>query len=301
VRVIARTGAQLAQWTSPRQITAAAFDGTRLAIADRAAITSFDVGLVQTSSGFLVEECASGVLLSCGRFVCGNADDSAHVFYTFDLATGAEIARSISNYWGGTLMRRVPGVEAFATVSVGYSPADFFYYRAEPSGRAVLGAESPYHGAFAVNEVYAFHGSPALYMVTSEGRYLRLDDCLGATYPAPATGCLTLDGTLGTLIGTETFVAMETGADGKLYTLTGTPSPSYTDTPCTSGCRVQRIDLDTHLVLAQVSLPSSSGIRKTVRLRHDPWAGRVLLGNPTGCSTSYPYACTGFSVVIAAY
>jgi hypothetical protein len=76
VRLIGRDGGQLAQYTSPRQINASAFDGTYLAVADTAAVVALEpASLTQHSSVFVTEACATGVFISGHRFVCGPAND----------------------------------------------------------------------------------------------------------------------------------------------------------------------------------------------------------------------------------
>lgn len=294
----ARSGAELARWVAPREIRSASFDGELLAIADRAAVTALDASLAVVSTTFLTEECASSVAVSCGHFVCGPSNDWDRIFYTYDLASGGEIARSMPETYNGIPMRRVPGVDAFLTASVSLSPSDFHFYRVDPDGTAVFTTESPYHGDFAVTDVYAFRGYPATHVVTHEGRMLRIDECLGAMGWGASGRCLELDGSLGTLRTGERFLAMDTGADGMLYAIAGTGGTFSSDPLCPTGCRLQRIDAEARTIVSERTLTAPP---RNARLRHDAWGGRVVLGGGSSCSTSYPYACSGWAISVAAY
>jgi hypothetical protein len=247
---------------------------------------------------FVTEECLSGVLVSCGRFVCGPANDWNRIFYTYDLASGVELAKSSPYTYNGTPMTRVPGREAFITVTTNLSPSDFHFYRVDSGGAAVFTAESPYHGDFPITNTYAFRGRPATHLVNSDGRFLKLTGCATAV-SNPATDCLVQDGTLGTLKTSEYFAGMETGGDGYLYGVV-TTAPSWGSPICAAGCRVQRVDMTTRTIASETALPTTS-IHKNLRLRHDAWSGRAIIAGDSTCSASYPYDCTGWSVWLAAY
>jgi hypothetical protein len=203
---------------------------------------------------------------------------------SYDVDSGVELRRS----------------DKYITVTVNISPPDFHFYRVDADGKAVFTTESPYHGDFAITNTFAFRGRPATHLVTHEGRFLKLDGCLTATSSYPPSGaCLVKDGVLGTPQTSQSFFAMETGGDGYLYAIAGTYG-GYGTTPCTSGCSVQKIDLEQRIIVSQAALPST-GIAQGFRLRHDGFTGRAIVGGSSSCSTSYPYTCSGWRLWAAAY
>src|SRR5262245_27746066 len=80
-----------------RQITAAAFDGTTLVIADAAALTVMTPSLEVGPSVLVTETCVAGVLVSGKRFVCGPANDWDRIFYTYDVGAAAPAQMAVSS------------------------------------------------------------------------------------------------------------------------------------------------------------------------------------------------------------
>jgi hypothetical protein len=289
VRLVSRDGAAMAHWTSPREITAAAFDDAYVAVADRAALTGLNHSLAEVSSALLTEPCAAGVIVQEHRFVCGPENDWDRVFYTYDLATGSELARSSPETYNGIPMTRVPGADAFITVTLDITPADYHLYRLSESGRAEFINESPYHGDFPANGTYAFVGSPATHLITHEGLLLRFDACTDAPRDP---GCFARDGLLGTLRRGETFASMATGQAGLLYALVDGSGALPGDARCATGCVVQQIDIARRAVAHEVAW--ATAFHNVVALREDPITGSAVIATHAHCS--WDGRCSDWSV-----
>lgn len=285
VKLVDRSGVLLQQIDYAREITAAAFDGTHLVIADKTMFTTYDTSLSKLVEASVLEECASGVLLSGPRFVCGPGNDWDRIFYTFDALTGDLLASSLPYTYNGVPMRRIPGTDDFITVTVDSSPSDFHLYLVGPTGEAVYSGESPYHGDFPVLDTYAFDGAPATHLFTHEGLALAIYGS-GCTPGDPySSGCFVKDGTLGTLTGAQVFRGMDS-AEGKVFGLVDPAGWTWEDS-CAGGCLVQRIDAASHTVEAQ-SIHAFS-MSNVAAVRHDPISNALLVayhrskgGNPGG-------------------
>lgn len=302
VQLLDAQGQQLASVVSPREITAAAFDGVFLGVADRAKLTVYDVNLAPLRTANLIEACASAVIISGARFVCGPANDWDRIFSVFDLNTGAMLRHGPEKYtYNGIPMRRVPGMDDFVTVTTSLSPSDFHLYRvrsgATPDGGVMFMGESPYHGDFAASMSFAFDADPAQHLITEEGLLLRiyLTNC------APNTGyqgsCFERNGELGTLPNGKRYLAMADGVSGTIYgVVESAGSSSYFDPRCAQGCDVQRVDVPARVVRSQVHFTAS--VEEVVALRFDPWRQQVVFGymepGPS-YSTAGPYRIVTFS------
>jgi hypothetical protein len=302
VLLVDRLGQTLQTIPYPREITAAAFDGGTLVVADKAKLTSFDLALRQIISVDLMETCASAALVGRGRFVCGPANDWDRVFYTYDAMTGALLASSNMYTYNGIPMRRIPGKEDFVTVSDDSSPSDFYLYSVDASGEAAYVGESPYHGDFRVTRVYAFDGSPPAHLITDEGLMLHIygKNCTSAAGPFDSE-CFTKDGSLGTLSGSQLFIGMDSDGAGKLYGLVDpTPDPFSDESLCNSGCLVQRIDVASRTIETQSVHHLDLGA--VVTLRHDAVSGAMVLGYRLPGDYYFPDdPYPGYKVVLAKY
>jgi hypothetical protein len=302
VLLVDRQGQTIQKLAYPREITAAAFDGATLVVADKAKLTSFDVNLAQIVSADLLETCASAVLVGKGRFVCGPENDWDRVFYTYDSTSGALLASSKQYTYNGIPMRRIPGKDDFVTVTVGSSPSDFHLYSVAAGGEPVFINESPYHGGFRATSVYAFDGSPPEHLVTDEGLMLHIygKDCNAAS-GSFSSECFTKDGTLGTLTGSQLFIGMDSDGAGKLYGLVDpTPNNFPSKSLCDDGCLVQRIDVASRTVEAQSVHHISLGA--VVAARHDAVSGSLLIGYRASGDFYFPDdPYPGYKVVLAKY
>ncbi len=272
VALVDRAGATLQKVDWPRDITAAAFDGSSLVIADEALFTTLDLDLQEVAGAELVEECASAVMISGDRFVCGPPNDWDRIFYTYATTTGELLAASDEYTYNGIPMRRIPGTDELVTVTVDSSPSDYHLYTVLSDTVTYVG-ESPYHGDFPINGVYAFDGVPPAHLVTHEGLML--------TIHAPGCepgdwynqSCFVKDGALGTLSDQEKFVGMDNDADGKVYGITASGS---WDGLCEPTCGVQRVNVASHTVEAEAEYTLDIG--EVIAARHDPISKTLVVG-----------------------
>jgi hypothetical protein len=202
---------------------------------------------------FVTESCASGVLISRKRFVCGPVNDGGRVFYTYDVAANppVRIATSDPHSYNGAPMRRVPGTDDFVTVTTHLTPSDFYLYHVMNDGKTVFISESPYHGDFAATETFAFNGSPATHLIQVAGVMLKIynAECDPGIHPY-TNGCFVKDGVLGTLRSGESFAGMTDDGAGSLFGIVSRTG-IYSDPPCINGCAVQRIDVATRTITSQ--------------------------------------------------
>jgi hypothetical protein len=298
--LLGRDGSELERVAMPREVTAAAVDDAHVAVADQAKLTVFDLELHELGSVELVESCASAVLVSGGRFVCGPEKDWQRVFYTYDVQSLELLARSEPFTYNGIPMRRVPATDDFVTVTVNLSPSDFHLYSVVASDEVVYVNESPYHGDFGVSDTYAFDGAPPEHLVTHGGLMLKIygEGCNNEESSFSST-CFAKDGELGTNSSTQ-FLGMDGDRAGILYTLTRPNDNSFfPDGSCSENdCLAQRIDVGARTILAERVLQFPEGIGEVIAFRHDPVGGRMVLGYRVGgryYPSSDPYP--GYRVV----
>ncbi|MGC4117968.1 MAG: hypothetical protein QM765_26150 [Myxococcales bacterium] len=266
----------MATVSSPREITAAGFDGTLLAVADKAMLSVYDVSLSVLRTVMLTESCASAVVVSGARFVCGPSNDWDRVFSIYDLTTGAKLATSSPRTYEGTPMRRVPGTDDFITVTTNLSPSDFYLHRVGSDHTLAFYGDSPYHGDFAATMAFAFDGAPPEHLIQSDGIFLEIytQGCV-ANSGWQTGGCFIRDGELGTLGGDEWFVAMADDGAGTLWALV--TSGSYWDGVCEKGCKAQRIDIAQRLVVGETNVVFANP-GKILGAKWDPYGHRFLMG-----------------------
>lgn len=297
VQVLDTQGTEVHRVVSPREITAAAFDGTLLGVADRAILTIYDVNLTALRSANLIEACASAVVVSGARFVCGPANDWDRIFSVFDMNTGALLRHGPEQYtYNGIPMRLVPGTDDFVTVTTNLSPSDFHLYRAmtpTADGGVKFMGESPYHGDFSVTTSFAFDQTPAQHLITDEGLMLRI--YLPTCVPNVGYGgsCFEQNGQLGTLPNNKRFLTMTEGVSGTIYGIVDTGTSTYNTAACSSGCDVQRIDVAARVVRGQVRFTGS--VARVIATRYDPFQQKLVVGYLTP-GTSYN-SFAGFSIV----
>lgn len=271
------SGGVLATVASPRDITAAAFDGTLLGVADKAMLTVYDTSLASLRSVALTESCASAVMVSGARFVCGPEGDWDRVFVTYDLQTGAKLASSTPVTYEGIPMRRVPGTDDFVTVTTGLSPSDFYLHRVGADHKVVSYGDSPYHGDFSATTAYAFDATPATHLVQNNGIFLRIyTTACEANQGGWSNGCFERDGELGTLGDAESFAAMTDDGAGTIYALVWSGG-WYSDGLCKDGCKVQRIDVAGRLVTGEAAMKMTDGAA-VAAAKWDPVQKRFLVG-----------------------
>ena len=282
-----RNGEVVRRVDMPREVTAAAFDGEHLAIADQGKLTSYDLELNQIASTTTLETCVSLVVLSKQRAVCGPENDWDRVFYTYDLSNGALLASSSKYTYNGIPMRRVPGTDDFVTVTVDTSPSDFHLYRLADTDVVEFVNESPYHGDFRVTNTYGFDGAPATQLITDAGLLLKIygDGCDTMTNSF-TSGCFTKDGSIGTLSGAQLFVGLDTDTDGQVFALVDANPNSFSDDDEFKNYLLERIDLATRTVTKQSTISLQLG--KLIAFRRDVSNGSLLIAYRKGSRSYFP-------------
>jgi hypothetical protein len=295
VTLLARDGAKRATWSSGREITAAAFDGVRLAIADKGKLAVLDANLVASRTDVtLVESCGAAIIVDGGRFVCGPTNDWDRIFYVYDLATGAMLGSSAKYTYNGIPMHRVPGTNDFVTVDDELSPSHFHLYRVPASSVVEFQGESPDHGAFPVSDRYAFAGEPATHLITETGLMLRIYDPSPPDASAQAIPFVK-DGSLGTLDDTHRFLALDqTSTDA--IAIVG--ANDYARALCSSGCDLQRIDIAARRVTTTHRYVIDT--QRVLLLRHDATVGRAWIASTLAGKETYD-PTAGFSIALLAY
>jgi hypothetical protein len=289
VVLVARSGAELTRLTAPRTITAAAFDGQYLGVADAAILTTFLPDLTWHAATTLVEGCASAVVVGDSRLVCGPANDWDRIFYTYDLPNGVLLARSDKYTYQGIPIQRVPGTNQFLSLG------SFYYvYSVGSDGKAAQIATSSFD--LRGSPTYGFDNDPATHLITDSGQLVSLPSAPTCTADAGLlNGCIQQDGVLGTIPAGQRFVAFAQDGMGNVIGMTGAGGLNGA---CYGGCMLQRAAIATRTVLTSRSYPSSD-VGNVVASHHDRWADRFLAGYTL--SFTYPMTSAGYRVELVSY
>ena len=260
-----------------RQITAAAFDGTTLVIADAAELTVMSPALDVGPTAFLVASCADAVLVGGNHFVCGPNTDTDRVYDTYDVTTNPPIhvAASSSYTYDGVTMFRVPGTSAFVTVTLYLSPASFSLFQvAADTGLTTWVGSSPFD-TYASTQIVAFDGTPATHMIQQQGDILGVSGsaCQGGIY-----GCFAQTGVLGTLRSGQSYVGLGDDGAGRIVALVSSDTTAGPfGAPCANGCPLQLIDIPTRTILQQQTY-TIADLSTVVRATYDPGCQTAVLG-----------------------
>jgi len=300
VTLVDRAGAVQKTYSSPREITAAAFDGSSLAIFDKAMLTIFASNLTPVApASMLTEVCAAAAFVGGDRVICGSASDWQRSFYAYSSKTGAKIlATLMSETYHGIPMRRVTGKDDFVTVSIGTSPSDFFLHTVDSSSKVIYVSDSPYHGDFAVSLAYTLQGNPAHHLVTEQGLLLNIYD-VNCKAGLGSPQCFVKDGMLGTLFGTQRFIGMDNDGTNYVYALVDDASSTSFYRRCANGCFAQRINGDQKVVEAQKRYDVDVGA--IIATRHDATANALIVGFRKSGSFSVGDPYPGYRVELLTY
>ena len=136
VSLIGRDATVLRSVPFTRQITAAAFDGTTLVIADTAKLTVLSPALDVGPTATLVATCADAVLLGGNDLVCAPNGDTGRIYATYDVSTNPPtyLTNSGGYLYEGTPMFPVPGTTEFVTVTLEKAPASFELFQVASTG-----------------------------------------------------------------------------------------------------------------------------------------------------------------------
>jgi hypothetical protein len=264
-----------------RQITAAAFDGTTLVIADEAELTVMSSALTVGPTGFLTVSCAAAVLVGENHFVCGPANDWQRTFLTYDIGMNppAQIATSAEYTYNGIPMQRVPGTDEFVTVTLDTEPPSFYLFQvAADTGTTVFEGGSPFD-TYDADLVFAFDGAPATHMIQDQGDILALTGtgCQNGIDSLEGT-CFAQTGVLGTLRTGQGLIGLGDDGAGRLVGVVSPSSNTYPfGSPCAGGCPVQLIDIASRSILQQQSY-TIADLSALVRTTYDPYCGNAVLG-----------------------
>lgn len=262
---------------SSHTITAAAFDGDVLAVADQAYVTSYDANLTLQQTLPVQTSCISGALIVGHRFVC--APPAYASFTVFDFASGSVTQNPTSAEQPmaeALTLRVVPGLNELVSPNYGR----FVSYAFTPDGTISTIGSNGYgvNGRVPTSAWFAFDANPATHVIDEWGDLMKLD-APGCTPPGTSAGygtCLQIDGHLGDLTADETFVAM---ADDGAGTLFGIVASMEQLGPCSQGCTVERIDIPSQTVVRRSAYVNVGG--SFVGAKYDPYAHAFLYGYNT--------------------
>jgi hypothetical protein len=275
--LVDRTGQVRRSVTMDRDVVAAAFDGTTLAVVDRAVLQRFRVDLARTDSRFLLDFCDSALSLPGGGTQCGAPDLSPRILYPTEAA-------AVPSFVGeGTIpaLRLVPGRGHL----VGPGSGGFVYYVPAPNGRLEPRAASGYPSEIRSGPFFAFAGHPATHVIDLAGSLFRLPEaeCQQTAYPSM---CFAPEGKLDTLMTGQAYVGLVEDSPATVLALVRTGSISAYDPPCLMGCDVQRIDVAAKKILGQRTHRIDAKVIR--RLRHDPFCDRLLVLSRTTDDSAFP-------------
>ena len=260
-----------------RPVLATAFDGARLLASDQKTVTIYTPALVQSGQLTVAEPCGGLTFLDGDRFLCGGDRDADRIFYTYDLKTKAELARSAPYYYRGLPITRIPGLSSFLTITEN-SPR-YTLFDLDDAGKATLvnqGADL--HDHFA-SQLFGFlGGKTSTHIVDQSSRILRIRDleCGVMQNTGHFQQCFEADGVLGNLRYGERMVGVASDGDANVYGLVSPRPTSVFDEPCDHGCTVQRIDVATRRVVSRRPVANLM-LRYGLKTRVDTACGMLVL------------------------
>ncbi len=274
ITVVDRTGRVLDSVTLARTVTASAYDGTTLAVADETTLTTYTTSLVPTSSAMLTTSCQYLVMISGGRVVC--APDSAITTWNLSVyGKGAAVETKLAwEMYFPSFFRRIPGTDDIATIDE--NDGEGLLLRVDPTSSMVVsvggGARET---ASSWSTALAFEGMPATHLVTDQGALFEIYPSTCSVSLQPSI-CFTGDGDLGVLSTGEVYVGLDgDGGTGTIEGLIATlPQPGQG--LCGTGCFVERVDLSTRAVLSKKAYPLDG--LSVVAARHDAVGGALIVG-----------------------
>jgi hypothetical protein len=298
ITVVDRTGKQVNTLTAPREITSAAFEGSTLAIADKAILTTYSPDLAPIGMATLTESCVSLAIMSGGRVICSGQANFPTKFYTFNAMTGAPVqTATVSNQISGVL-RHVLGKDDL--VAAQPSTSGFMLLRIDASSMVSTMGASPFQHMYRASPVFAFTGNPADHIVTEDGLFANIYAPMCDPSFTTSAQCFVQDGALGTLRGTEKFIGLD-GADGsgKLYALVDAPTSTFDTRHCMGGCPVESIDVAMRVV--QTRKAYSLDLGQVVAARLDATSNALVVGYAKPGSTSVGSPYPGYRVELLGY
>lgn len=204
---LARDETLTSAWASPKALTAAAFDGTRLVVADakELEVRSLQYEAIRTVT--LEGKCDFATFAAEHTVICApKTHNSDGTVSNYDIESGNLVGRSLGlAYEGMPPLRAVPGREQLAQ----YSPLAL--YAMEPAGQLQLLGKGPYGGN---NAEFLRSGESTLLL--DSGEFVRVSN--SRTCDTEPLGCFQTAGLLGLGVG-EKIQAFQALADGGLLTV----------------------------------------------------------------------------------
>jgi hypothetical protein len=274
IELVSRDGERLGLVTSPREITAAAFSGGRLTVADRGVVTFYAADLTVLGTARLQEACRSGAMLPSGTFVCPPTDEFQTFFWSYALGHAEGWKQSPGPFLSHVTERlvAVPGRDLL----VGKSGYGFALYGA--SGDGVV---TPWAGPIGASPgAIAFDGDPARRAVLEIGSSVFVFEIAPAGCgPETPDNCLRLDGDFIDVSTGDFLLALADGRAGAVQVLRGNSLGA--DVTCRQGCAFQTIDVATRAVTRSkvFRLMVGDGINSgaVVSARHDDVTDGMVL------------------------
>jgi hypothetical protein len=300
ITVVDRMGMQLHTLSAPREITAVALEGSTLAVADKAILTTYTPDLAPVGMATLTESCVAVAIVSGDRVICAGQPNFPTKFYAFNAMTGAAIlTTSLTSQTTGNTLRHVLGKDDLVTFQSSFS--GFQLLRVDATSLVSSMGSSPSGHAYKASSVFAFTGNPADHVITEDGILANIYAPMCDKSFTTSAQCFVQDGALGTLRGTEKFIGLD-GSDGsgKAYALIDTPSSTFDTKHCVGGCTVERIDVA--MKVAQTRKSYGLDLGQVVAARHDATANALVVGYArpaTSSSTTAPYP--GYRVELLTY
>ena len=261
-----------------RPVLATAFDGARLLASDQKTITIYDPALALTGQLTTAEPCGGLTFLDGDRFVCGGDRDTDRIFYTYDLKTKAELARSAPTFYRNLPIARIPGLSSFLSI-YDTGGADYLLFDLDATGKATMvnsGADLKGHYA---SWLFGFlGGKTSTHIVDHSSRILRIRDleCGVMQNTGHFQQCFEADGVLGNLRYGERMVGVTSDGDANVYAVVSPRPTSVFDEPCDHGCTVQRIDVATRRIVSRRPV-SNLMLRYGLKTRIDTACGMLVL------------------------
>jgi len=275
VELVSRDGVRVGLIAAPREITAAAFDGARLAVADRAVMTFYGPRLAVTGSAPLVDRCEAVAATSAG-FVCEPEETGQRGFSTYDADAGGARAASPpdlpSDEGVGPLARvPIPGQERVLLLDLTTTLYTASLFDVSPSGILSLYVARDIGGPNGISAM-AFDGDPAQRLVLDRSDvYLIAPPGCSADKPDQ---CLLPDGQLPTVEPPNYNFALAGGGQGAVQVLR-----AFSSGGCAGGCALQSIDLATRAITA--SRMFGFAAEQPIDAQYDPVTGGMVLASRT--------------------
>lgn len=237
------SGQVVGRFVPGRTITAAAFDGEYLAVADLESVTALSPTLVELSRTTVEQPCTSAVIMDGHRLVCGPENDWQRIYVTIDLAEGRIVAQSEPYTYRGMKLMRVPGRPEF--VAFAYASPPSLHLFEVSSDVPVYVDRWPYHGNVPLTSINTFNALPSTHVITTSGGLLRIrgEGCGVRGVQSPL--CFELDGDLGILPVGARYVALTHDVGGHVFGLRSSDPGRTVEPVCSAevGCLLDRVDV----------------------------------------------------------